>query len=91
MLRISLSASQSFESPLLKILFQPVPHFSWIVWGIIMISSFLSSLYILNISPLSDVELKKSFRSVMLLICQTDSVLCLNEAFQFHEVSLVNF
>jgi hypothetical protein len=53
-------------------------------------SSFLSSLYILDISPLLDVGLVKIFsQSVGCLFCPTDSVLCLTEALQFYEVPFV--
>jgi hypothetical protein len=54
--------------------------------------NFFSSLYILGISPLSDVELVNIFFPICrLLICLIDYVLCLTEAFQFHEVPLINF
>jgi hypothetical protein len=44
-------------------------------------SNFLSSLYILDISPLSDVGLVKNFFPICwLLFCPVDSVLCLIEA-----------
>jgi hypothetical protein len=45
-----------------------------------MVVSFLSSLYILDISPLSDVGLVKSFSQSV--SCQF--VLCLIDAFQYH-------
>ena len=54
-------------------------------------SSFLSSLYILDISPLSDLRLVKILsQSVGGLFCLIDSVFCLTEALQFHEVPFVN-
>jgi hypothetical protein len=60
MLNISLSASQPFEIPLLRILFGFVPHFkNWILFSLLRFS-VLSSLYILDI-PLSGVDLMESF------------------------------
>ena len=50
-------------------------------------SNFLSSLYILDISPLSDVRLVKI---CWLPFCPIDSVLCLTEALQFYEVPFVD-
>jgi hypothetical protein len=60
MLNISLGASWLFEFPQLRILFSSVPHFLIVLFGSLE-SNFLSSLYILVISPLSDVELVKIF------------------------------
>jgi hypothetical protein len=60
MLNISLSASQPLEIPLLRILCLPLyPIFSWVIWFVDY--KFLSSLYILDISPLTDVGLVKFF------------------------------
>jgi hypothetical protein len=54
-------------------------------------ASFLSSLYILDVSHLLDVELVKIFsHSVGCWFFPIDGVLCLTGAFQFHEVSLIN-
>ena len=54
-------------------------------------SSFLSSLYILDISRLSDLGLVKILsQSVVSLFCLIDSVFCLTEALQFYEVPFVN-
>jgi hypothetical protein len=54
-------------------------------------STFLSSLYILDISPLSDLGLVKIlFQSVGDLFCLIDGVFCLTEALQFYEVPFVN-
>jgi hypothetical protein len=60
MLIISLNASQSFKIPMLKILFSAVLHFLIRLCGV-LVSNFLSSLYILDICPLSDVGLVKIF------------------------------
>jgi hypothetical protein len=54
-------------------------------------SNFLRSLYILDTSPLLDVGLVKIFsESCRLPYCPIDSILCLTEAFQFHEVPFIN-
>ena len=54
-------------------------------------SNFLSSLYILDISPLSDIGLIKLFFPIgWLPFCPIDSVHCLTEALQFYEVPFVN-
>jgi hypothetical protein len=54
------------------------------------VSNFLSSLYILDINPLGDVELVKVFSSsCRLLFCLIDSVLSLAKAFQFDGVRLL--
>ena len=60
MLNISLGASQPFDFSQLRILFSPVTHFLIGLFGSLE-SNFLSSLYILDISPLSDVGLVKIF------------------------------
>jgi hypothetical protein len=53
-------------------------------------SNFLSSLYILDISPLSDVGMVKFLsQSIGSLFCLIDSVLCLTNLFQFH-ISVVD-
>jgi hypothetical protein len=54
-------------------------------------SSFLSSLYILDISPVSDLGLVKILsQSVGGLFVLFDSVFCFTEALQFYEVPFVN-
>ena len=60
MLNISVCASQSFDIPQLRILFSFVPH---LLIGLFdsLESNFLSSLYILDISPLLDVGLVEIF------------------------------
>jgi hypothetical protein len=50
----------------------------------------LSTLYILDISPLSDLGLVKSFPNLLVPFCLIDSVFCLTEALQFYEVPFVN-
>ena len=71
-------------------LFSSVPHF---LMGLLefLWSSFLSSLYILDIIFLSDLGLKKILsQSVGGLFCLIDSVFCLTEILQFYEVPCVN-
>jgi hypothetical protein len=59
MLNISLGAFQPFSLPQLRIfLFSSVPNFLIVLFGSLE-SNFLSSLYILDISPLLDVVLTK--------------------------------
>jgi hypothetical protein len=54
-------------------------------------SIFLSSLYILEIRPLSDLGLVKILsQSVGGLFCLIDGVFCLTEALQFYEVPFVD-
>ena len=54
-------------------------------------SSFLSSLYILDISPLSDLGLVKILSQFVVgPFCLIDSVFCPTEALQFYEVPFVN-
>ena len=60
MLNISLGASQAFEIPKLRILFSSRAHFFFRVF-VFLESRFLNSLYILNISPRSDVGLVKFY------------------------------
>jgi hypothetical protein len=71
-------------------LFSSKPH---VLMGLsdFLESTFFSSLYILDISPLSDLGLVKILsQSVGGLFCLIVSVLCLREAFQFYEVPFVN-
>ena len=87
----SLDASQSFDIPQLKIfLFSSVPHFLIELFDSLE-SNFLSSLYILDTSPLSDVRLVKIFPSLVFVSCPFDTVLCFIEASQYHEVPFVYF
>ena len=60
MLSNSLNVCQPFKILLLRILFKSVSHF-FIELFVLLMSSFLSSLYILEISLLSDVGLVKIF------------------------------
>lgn len=65
------------------------PNFNWIV--LVLLSSFLRSFYILNIRPLSDVELLKIlFLFCRQPFCPMDGALCLTVGFQFHEAALTN-
>ena len=72
-------------------LFSSVPHFFLLELFGFLESILLSSLYILDISPLSDVGLEKIFSQSVgyLPFCPIDSVLCQTEAFQFYEVPFV--
>ena len=66
MLNISLGASQAFEIPKLRILFSSRAHFFIRFFFFFFLeSSFLNSLYILNISPRSDVGLVKNFSPLL--------------------------
>jgi hypothetical protein len=54
--------------------------------------NFLSSSYILEVSPLSDVGLVKIFpNSVGYHFCPIDSILSLTEAYRFYEVPFINY
>jgi hypothetical protein len=54
-------------------------------------SSFLNCAYVLDISPLSDVELVKIFSpSEDCCIFSFDCVFCLTEAFQSHDVPFID-
>jgi hypothetical protein len=80
-----------FEIPLLRILFICVSHFIIGLFGSLE-SNFLSSLYILDTSLLSDARLVKIFFPICtLMFGPTDYVLCLPEVFQFQEVLFINF
>jgi hypothetical protein len=82
------SATQ--DSSVVNSLFSYMPHFLIGLFGFSEVSS-LSSLYILDIMLLSDVGLMKIFFPICkLLICLIDYILCLTEAFQFHEVPFIN-
>jgi hypothetical protein len=78
------------DSSVVNSLFSNIPYFLIGLFGILEVS-FLSSLYILDISPLLDVGWVKIFFPICsLLICLIDSVLCFTEAFQFHEVPFIS-
>jgi len=89
MLNISLGTSQPLYSS---------AENSWFISVLILIglfdslkSNFLSSLHVLDVSPLSDIGLVKIFFPICWLpFCPNDSVLCLTEALQFYEVPFVN-
>jgi hypothetical protein len=67
--------------------FSSIPNF---LIGLLMVS-FLSSLYILDINPLLDGDLVTIFFPICrLLIYVIDYVFCFTEAFQFHEVPFIN-
>ena len=86
MLNISLGASQPFEFLQLRI--RCLARFPIFKIGLFVSleSNFLSSLYMLDISPLSDIGLVKIF-SQSAGCC---FVLCLTEALQFYEVPFVD-
>jgi hypothetical protein len=66
-------------------LFSSVPHFLMGLFEFLE-SIFLSSLYILDINPLSDLELEKILsQSVGGPFCLIDSIFCLTEALQFYQ------
>jgi hypothetical protein len=72
--------SQPFEIPLLRILCLAL--YIFIGLFVLLVSNFLSSLYILDISPLSDGQLVKSL-SQKLLFCSIDSIFALQKLFHF--------
>jgi hypothetical protein len=79
------------DSSVVKSQFSSIPHFLIGLFSVLMIS-FLFSFHILDISPLSYVGLVKVFFPICRWpICLIDCVLCLTEAFQFHEVPFINF
>jgi hypothetical protein len=82
-----LRVSQPFEISLLRILFLDLYPFLIGLFGL-LISSFLHSLYILDICPLSAVELVKIFSYFVachfVLLCPWCP--CLENAFHYHEV-----
>jgi hypothetical protein len=70
--------------------FSFIHHFLIGLFGFLEVS-FLCSLYILDVSPLSDVGLVKIFLPICSLpICLIGYAFYLTEAFQFHEVSFIN-
>jgi hypothetical protein len=81
--------SAIWDFSVVKSWFSSIPHF--LIGLFVLVISFLSSLYILDISPLLDVGLVKIFFSICrLLICLIDYVLYITETFQFHEVPIIN-
>ena len=83
---LSASLISSIESSL----FSSVPHILIGLFGVLL-TSFLSSFYILEISPLSDVGLvKKIFPVCALPFGLVHCVLCLTKASKFEEVPLIN-
>ena len=88
-LNISLSASQPFTIPHLRILcLAPYPFLIGLFGS--LESNFLSSFHILNISPLPDVELVKVFSQFVGCLFVLLTVLCLTEALQFYEAPFIN-
>jgi hypothetical protein len=89
------------DSSVVNSLFSSTPHFLiglfvlllllFCLFVCFLVVSFLISLYILDISPVSNVGLVKVFfflpQSVSWRFALFDYVLCLTEGFQFHEVS----
>lgn len=88
MLNISLSISQPYDFYLLRTLCLDL--YSIFKWVVFLITSFLSSLYILHIVSLLETS-KILFPFWRLSLCTNDAVLCCAEAFHFHEVSLSIF
>jgi hypothetical protein len=71
-------------------LFSSVPYFLIGLFGFLE-SKCLSSLYILDISPLSDLGLIKIFFPICWWhFCLIGSVLCLTEALKLYEVPFVD-
>jgi hypothetical protein len=87
MLNISLSTPQQLrDSSVKNSLFSSVPHFFIRLFGL-LVTTFLSSLYILDIRPLSDVTLLKIFsQSVDCLF----ALFIVSFAFPFHEIPFIN-
>ena len=85
MLNISLSTSQPFEFPQVRILCLDL-HYIFNKTGSLE-SNFLSSLYILDISHLSDVGLIKTQSGGCHFVLLTS---VLTEVLQFYEISFVN-
>lgn len=84
MLAISLSVPQTSEFPLLRITCLNMYPFliGYFFVGFVLVSGYLSSLCVLNISSLPDVELLKNiFPLCRLMLCPNDGALCLIVAF----------
>ena len=88
MLNISLSASCSFEIPVVNSLFRYVPQ-SFIVLSVFFMSRFLSSLYILNIRSILDVALVKIFSNSVGCHSLLTVFFYVTKGFQFHEVPFI--
>jgi hypothetical protein len=74
------------DSSVMKCQFSSIHSFLIVLFAFLVIN-FLSSLYILDISPLLGMGLVPISR---LLIGLIDYALCLTEAFQFHEVPFIS-
>jgi hypothetical protein len=77
----------------LRILFQAVPPLDWMIWGFFffLTSSFLSSLYILDIRSILCGVAKNPFTFYRLTPCLNNAVFCFIEVFQFHDVQFINY
>ena len=91
MLNISLDAFLAIqESSVENSLLSSVPHFLIGSFSFLE-SNLLSSLYIIDINPLSDVGLAKKINpNLKVAFYPIDSVLCITEAFQLHGVPFVS-
>ena len=89
MLNISLGVSWPFGIPQLKIFCLALYHFLIGLFDSLE-CNFFSSLYILDISPLSDVGLVKIFSQSVSCLFVLFIVSCLPEALQYYEVPFVN-
>jgi hypothetical protein len=77
------------DSSVVNYLFSSIPHFLTGLFGFLVVS-FLSSLYILDISSLLDLGLVKFFFSICRLpICLIDNILCLTEALLFRAIPFI--
>jgi hypothetical protein len=77
------------DSSVVNSRFSSISHFLIGLFGS-LVTNFLSSLYILDVSPLFGL-VKIFFPISRVMICLIDYVLCLTEAFQFYEVPFINF
>jgi hypothetical protein len=77
-IKFSVTGGSSVENPPLS----SVLHLLIGLLGL-LVSNLLSSLYILDISPLLDSGLVKILSQSVGFFCPTDGVLCLREAFHF--------
>ena len=83
--------STILESSVESSLFRSALHFFFIGLCVLLMTSFLSSLYILEIRPLSDMGLVKTFsHSVGCHFVLLTISFPLTEGFQFHEVPFIN-
>ena len=77
------------QKPVENSLFSFVPHFKIGLFGSLE-SHLSSSLYILNIDPLSDIGLVKLFpQYIRYRFFPIDSVFCITEALKFYEFPFV--